>query len=83
MWGVFGSMAAAPRSEPVLQTTRATESTADPAIPVTGDTQPVTGILLIYGLFGLGALVLILALLNAANKSTSIHVHHQEPPDES
>ena len=90
MWGVFGFAAATPRSEPVSQATLPPADntlvvpggTANPAIPVTGDTQPGAGLLLVYGLLGLGALVLILALLNAANKSTAAY-RRKEPPDKS
>ena len=91
MWGVFSVGASAPRSESALQGTEVSSAStlavsgtmANAAIPVTGETEPVAGILFIYGLFGLGALVLILALLNSANKSTALYLPHEEPPDES
>ena len=83
--------ASAPRSESSLEGTAvAPVSTlgvsgtmVNAAIPVTGETEPVAGILFIYGLFGLAAFVLIFALLHSANKSTALYVPHEEPPDES
>lgn len=90
MWGVCGFVAAAPRSEPVWQVTAPPEqsnvitpdATPDAAIPVTAEAQPGLGILFVYLLAGLGALFLILALLNAANKQTTPSVRRREPPDE-
>lgn len=88
MWGVFGFAAAAPRGEPDLQATvppvEATSivpSTTDSAgIPVTGETEPVlTEIIVFYGLIGLTALFLVLALLNIANKSTAPSGEHKGP----
>ena len=88
MWGVFGFAAAAPREEPSLQVTapsvldtpafqRETESAV---IPVTGKTQPVwTEIVGFYGLIGLAALFLILALLTFANRLTAPAVHRKAP----
>src|SRR5690242_8487266 len=55
--------------------------TNPPLIPVTGDTQP-GWVLLIYGLIGLLTLVLILALLNVANKSTTLSVKRKVLTDE-
>jgi hypothetical protein len=89
-WGVFGFMAAGPRSEPVLQASALPEKhnvvtpvvTPNAAIPVTAEAQPGMGILFIYLLAGLGALFLILVLLNAANKQTIPHVRRGKPPDE-
>lgn len=89
MWGVFGFMAAVPRTEPMMQATPganlqvAPAATANAAIPITGEAQSVTGIFLVYALFALGALVLILVLLNAANKQTTPYIRRREPPDES
>lgn len=91
MWGVFGFMAAAPRGEPGLQATVlpventevAPGVTPNAAIAVTGEAQSVPGILFVYFLFGLGALCLILALLNAANKQTALYAHRKRPSDES
>ena len=91
MWGLFGFMAAAPRSEPVMQATVLPEdsagvvpgTTANAAIPVTGEAPSAAGILSIYGLFGLGALLLILALLTVANKKTVPVERRKEPSDES
>jgi hypothetical protein len=79
MWGVFG-FAAAPGNEPNLQATLlppettaiATAATSSAGIPVTGDPEPVwTEILTFYGLIGLTALLLVLALLNLVNKSSA------------
>lgn len=91
MWGVFGFVAAAPRGEPDLQATvPPVENTVvipeatDPAgIPITGEPEPLwTEILGFYGVIGLAALFLILALLNFANKSTASSVDHKGPPSE-
>lgn len=90
MWGVVGFIGAKPRSEAALQATAlpeqtsviAPEVTPNAAIPVTGQTQPGARILFVYILFGLGALFLILALLNAANKQTVLYAHRKEPHDE-
>lgn len=88
MWGIFGFTAAAPGSDPALQATLpaleptlvSPEATQLAGIPVTGETEPVwTEILVYYGLIGLAALFLILALLNLANKSTVQHVRHKDP----
>lgn len=90
MWGVFGLVAATPRAESAgLATPPPVESTlvvpgATPntgMIPVTGKPQPTPGVFVIYGLFGVGALILVLALLNAANKSTSAYARHKDPPE--
>lgn len=89
MWGVFGFVAAAPRSDPGLQeTVRAVEYTAVvpeatnlAGIPVTGAPEPLwTEILGFYGLIALAALFLILALLNFASKSTAPAVERRGPP---
>jgi hypothetical protein len=89
MWGVFSAVAAAPRSETVSQAPALSEEnhaltpgvTPDAAIPVTGEAQPGIGILYVYLLVGLGALFLILAMLNVANKPTIPDVYRREPPD--
>lgn len=56
---------------------------ANAAIPVTGEAQPVAGILMVYASIGLGALSLIFALLNAVNKQTVPYAHRKGPPDQS
>jgi hypothetical protein len=79
MWGTLGFAFAAPRSESALQVTSTPISTSPEAgptqpagIPATGEPEPVwTEILVFYGLIGLTALFLVLALLNLANKSTA------------
>jgi hypothetical protein len=82
MWGLFGFAAAGPRSGPDLRATApAAESTPVlPAateragIPVTAESEPVwIEIVGFYGLIGLAALFLILALLSFANKSTALY----------
>jgi hypothetical protein len=83
LWGMFGFTAAPLHGETVLQgTPLPVESTpVEPGatnsagIPVTAEPEPVwTEILVFYGLIGLTALFLILALLNIANKSTAPYV---------
>jgi hypothetical protein len=77
--GTFGLAAAAPQAPADLPATvAAVESPGavpqptDPAgVPVTGEPEPVLSeILVFYGLIGLTALFLVLALLNMANKPT-------------
>ena len=91
MWGVFGFVAAAPRDAPNLQATiQPVESTpilsgetGAAGIPVTGKPERGwTEIIGFYGLIGLAALFLILALLSFANKSTSLYAGHKHPPSE-
>lgn len=91
MWGVFGFVAAAPRDAPNLQVTiQPVESTPSLAgetgaagIPVTGKPERAwTEIIGFYGLIGLAALFLILALLSFANKSTSLYAGSKHPPSE-
>ena len=88
MWGVFGFAAATPRNEPKIQsevpTLEATpvvpEATRPPAIPVTGEPEPLlTEIYVFYGLIGLTALFLVLALLNVANRTTAPYVERKSP----
>ena len=88
IWASFGFRAPAPGREVVLQSTLppvdvtpvAPQATNSAAIPVTGEPEPVwTEILVFYGLIGLTALFLILALLNLANKSTVQHVQPKSP----
>ena len=82
VWGVFG-FAAAPGNEPTLlativppeRTPVVTGSENSAGIPVTGDPEPVwTEIVVFYGLIGLTALFLILALLSLANKSAAAYL---------
>ena len=91
MWGVFGLVAAAPRDQPTVQVTvQPVEPTSilsgEPGaagIPVTGKPARVwTEIIGFYGLIGLAALFLILALLRFANKSTSLYGGRKSPPSE-
>jgi hypothetical protein len=91
MGGLFGFAAAAPRSKPDLPATvppvettlivpRATEVAG---IPVTGESEPVwIEILGFYGLIGLAALFLVLALLSFTNKATTLYPKTEDPPSE-
>ena len=91
MWGVFGFVAAAPRSEPDVQiaappgesTTVQPDSGGEALIPVTGEAQTGSSVPVGYILLGFIAVLGLLALLNAANKTSSINVRHKDPPDES
>lgn len=92
MWGVFGFAAAAPRTEPYQQATIPTmENTVvsggttdnSAGIPVTGEPEPVwTEILGFYGMIGLAALFLVLALLSFANKLANPPMERKGPPEE-
>ncbi len=91
MWVVFGLVAAAPRSEPApqvtvppVENTVTVPGTTDPAgIPVTGRPEPLwMEVLGFYGLIGLAALCVILALLNFVNRSTAPSAERKEPPTE-
>jgi hypothetical protein len=83
MWGTLGFVFAAPPSESLLQMTSTPlsptlDATKPAGIPATGEPEPLwTEILVFYGLIGLTALFLILALLNLANKSTVQQVQHK------
>ena len=86
VWGMFGFTSALPHSEIVLQETpvpvestpAASGSTSPDGIPVTGEPEPVwIEILVFYGLIGITALFLILALLSLANKSAAPYVEHK------
>lgn len=83
MWGVFGFVAAAPASaQPALQETiivPTVEVTLLPSedtavVPVTGDDDGSTNImmLLFYGFLGLLAIVLLVALFASANRTTVV-----------
>ena len=91
MWGVFGFASAAPREQPNFQATVPPvdvtlvipASTDSAGIPVTARPEPVLAeIFVFYGLIGLTALFLILALLNIANKSTAPYLERQNPPSD-
>jgi hypothetical protein len=91
MWGLFGFVAAAPRGEPnfrvtvlPVEATTVLPGTTDSAgMPVTGEPEPaLMEIVVFYGLIGLTALFLILALLNIANKSTAPYVQRKHPPSD-
>ena len=49
------------------------ESTETVLIPLTGKSQLGWGVLIFYGLLGLAALILIFALLDSANHSTTLY----------
>jgi LPXTG-motif cell wall-anchored protein len=91
LWGLFGFVAAAPRSAPDLPATVPPvqtipvipEVTETVGIPVTGESEPVwIEIMGFYGLIGLAALFLILALLNFASKSTALYPKSKGPTSE-
>ena len=91
MWGLFGFAAVAPGNEPSLvQVTLPAEKTpalpADTpvgAIPATGRAEPVLmEIVVFYGLIGLTALFLILALLSFASKLTAPEARRKAPPSD-
>jgi hypothetical protein len=86
--GTFGLAAAAPHAQadapatiPAVETTGVLPPATDAAaIPVTGEAEPVlTEILVFYGLIGVTALFLILALLNFANKPTAPYPDRKTP----
>lgn len=87
LWGVFGFGTAYPHHEANIQKTTvraknnasSTVSSTSPVIPVTGNSQPETGLFLYYGFFGFGALTLIMSLLSAANKATVPQPPGREP----
>lgn len=86
LWGMFGFTSTPSRSEIVFQETLlpaestpvAARTTSPGGIPVTGEPEPVwIEILVFYGLIGITALFLVLALLSLANKSTAPYVEHK------
>jgi len=86
LWGMFGFVSAPPHNDVILQETllpaestpAASETTSPAGIPVTGEPEPVwIEILVFYGLIGITALFLVLALLSLANKSTAPYVEHK------
>jgi len=58
------------------------ESTQTVMIPVTGKPSLGWGILIFYGLIGLAALILILALLDSANHLTTFYAKRKISQDE-
>jgi hypothetical protein len=88
MWGIVGFAATAPRRDPPLQTTMPPRestlvvpgATSSAGIPVTAEPEPLlTEVIVFYGLIGLTALFLVLALLNVANKPPAPYVRHEHP----
>jgi hypothetical protein len=82
LWGLFGSDAAAPQNElnlhstalPIENTQVAQQGSDTLGIPVNGEPNPVLmEVVAFYGLIGLAAFFLILALLNFVNKSETPH----------
>ena len=80
IWGASGSAVAshkqflAQSTFPRVANTPVTPEATKPAlIPVTGNPRLGWGTLLFYGLIGLAALTLILALLDSANQSTVLY----------
>lgn len=91
MWDVFGFNTAivqsAPKlqaTDPAIENTPVVPGTGDEAgIPVTAEVEPVwTEIVGFYGLIGLTAMFLVLALLSLANKSTAPYVEQKHPSSE-
>jgi hypothetical protein len=79
VWGMSSS-GALPKETLAKSALPAMESTPDNSeltepvtIPVTGKSELGWGILIFYGLIGLAALILILALLDSANHSTTFY----------
>ena len=87
MWGVFGFISVPPGGPGLQATAPAVENTPvlpegtlAAGIPVTSEPEPVwTEIVVFYGLIGLTAMFLILALLSIANKSTAPYVERKDP----
>jgi hypothetical protein len=87
IWGVFGFISVPPGAPglqvtaPVVENTRVpAEGTLAAGIPVTSEPEPVwTEIVVFYGLIGVTAMFLILALLSIANKSTAPYVERKSP----
>jgi hypothetical protein len=96
MWGVFGFVAAAPASaQPALQETIVVPTIeftpivstvvvpgATQLVPVTGDDNAATNVMLLlfYGFLGLLAIVLLVALFASANRTTVVHRDGPPPP---
>ena len=89
LWGVFGFLAAPAASGLALQgtipaaerTLSLPEGTPAAGIPITSEPEPVwTEIVVFYGLIGLTAMFLMLALLSFANKSTTPYAEQQRQP---
>lgn len=86
IWGVLGMVVAPSHTGSALQATEPAVATAVPTtnvprIPVTGEAQPeplLIEIIVFYGLIGITAMFLILALLNLANRS-SVPSREREP----
>lgn len=88
MWGVFGFAAAAPRGEPVSQVVVVPAESAvinpdaaESTLPVTAEQRTQARVVL-YLLHGLGVLLAVVALPNAASKPVTNQVRHQDPPDQ-
>jgi hypothetical protein len=88
VWGMSSSGALhkesmAKSALPVTVTTPVpSESTQTVMIPVTGKSQLGWGVLIFYGLIGLAALILILALLDSANHSTTFYAKRKTSREE-
>jgi hypothetical protein len=88
IWGASGTVGAS-RTEFLSHssipgagsTLIAPEATTPPLIPVTGNPDLGWGTLIIYGLIGFAALILILALLDSANQSTTLYARRKTPTD--
>jgi hypothetical protein len=88
VWGMSSSGALhketlAKSARPVIESTPVfSESTPTVIIPVTGKSQLGWGVLIFYGLIGLAALILILALLDSANHSTTFYANRKTSREE-
>ena len=83
IWGVFGFAAAAPRNEVSIVQATLPADTPVAGIPVTGQAEPLLmEIIVFYGLIGLTALFLILALLSLVNRMTAPAMRRKAPPSD-
>ena len=88
VWGMsgFGALHRETMAKSALPAIASTpvpsESTQTALIPITGKSQLGWGVLIFYGLIGLAALILILALLDSANHSTTYYVKHKTSREE-
>jgi len=88
VWGMSSS-GALPKGTLAKSALSAVDSTAVDSeltqtvmIPVTGKSQLGWGVLIFYGLIGLAALILILALLDSANQATTFYAKRKRSREE-
>lgn len=84
IWGVSGSAAASHKEAltessllSVGSTPGGNRATPPALIPVTGSASLGWATLIVYGLIGVAALTLILALLDSANQSTTLYARRK------